>query len=98
MKKNQFFKIDNNCLYCTDNKPSEHFICVSCGTGMCEDCYQLQKEHDEHCFDFHESIEDEELYDHIVKKTGQKYGYMCYACIDHFTDQVLVNKIMNKNI
>lgn len=67
---------------------SEHFICNACGTGMCEGCYNQDKEHTEHCFDFHESIEDEKLYNHIVEQTGVEYGYMCYECIEHFTRQL----------
>lgn len=83
-----YFKVDNTCLYCDKQNKSEHFICNACGTGMCEDCYNQDKEHNEHCFDFSESIEDEKLYNHIVEQTGVKYGYMCYACIDHFTKQL----------
>lgn len=89
MTKNKlYFKVDATCLYCTDNKPSEHFICQACGTGMCEDCYRYDYDHTEHCFDFHESIEDEKLYEHIKKETGSTYGYMCFACIEHFSKQL----------
>ena len=52
------------------------------------DCYDLLKEHDEHCFDFHESIEDEKLYNRIKKETGTGYGYMCYECIERFRGQL----------
>ena len=88
-KEKHYFNVENNCLYCNEeNNTSEHFICCACGIGMCKNCYDLMKEHDEHCFDFHESIEDESLYNHIVKSTGFKYGYMCYECIGRFKKQL----------
>jgi len=74
------------CKYCEDNKKSEHFICVSCDTGMCEDCYMSDMEHENHCFDFHETLEDQpELYRYIVSKVKHEYGYMCYECIEDFS-------------
>lgn len=79
--------MDKNCKYCGNNK-SEHFICCYCGAGMCDDCYHMNAEHDEHCFDFHESVEDEELYNLIVKETGCEYGYMCYDCIDKLSKKL----------
>ena len=48
---------------------------------MCDDCYDNDTESDEHCFDFHESVEDEKLYDYIAKKTGSSYGFLCYRCM-----------------
>jgi len=72
---------ENKCIYCEDNKKATHFICVDCGCGMCDDCYDRDCEHIEHCFDYHESIEDEDLYNYIKEQTNMPYGYMCYFCI-----------------
>ena len=72
----------NKCIYCENNKKAEHFICSGCGCGMCEDCYNQDLEHTEHLFDFHESIEDEKLYNNVVKITGVSYGYLCFKCLD----------------
>lgn len=83
-----YFNVDNTCLYCTSGKKSEHFICQACGTGMCEECYNGGREHDEHCVDFHETTEDDTLYEHIKEQTVATYGYMCYACIEHFSKQL----------
>ena len=81
--------IETPCLYCESNpQKSEHFICNACGKGMCDECYDQNTEHDETCFDFHESIDDVELYNYIVEKTGAEYGYMCFGCIDQFTNQL----------
>ena len=88
-KQKNYFNVENDCLYCDEEKnKSEHFTCNGCGTGMCEDCYSQDKEHDEHCFDFHESVEDEKLYNHIKECVGVDYGYMCYECINRFEQQL----------
>jgi hypothetical protein len=71
----------DKCIYCEDNKKATHFICVDCGCGMCDDCYDNDTEHHEHCFDFSESIEDEKLYKYIVKKVCVNDGYLCYRCM-----------------
>lgn len=76
------------CLYCDNGNESEHFICSACGAGMCEDCYNQEKGHDLQCFDFQESIEDDELYAYIVDQIGFRYGYMCYADIERFKRQL----------
>jgi hypothetical protein len=89
MTKGYYFNIDNTCIYCDKQNRSEHFLCGGCGVGMCEDCYSHMIEHTEHCFDFHESLDDKpQLYSHIAKETGFDYGYMCYACIDRFAQQI----------
>lgn len=39
------------CKYC-ESKKSEHFLCDSCGNGMCDDCYDSNIEHFNHtCMD-----------------------------------------------
>lgn len=88
-EKEYYFKVDNTCIYCEDEHDSTHFLCLGCGTGMCDNCYDLMKEHDEHCFDFHESIEREDLYEIIKSSVGMDYGYMCYECIDRFNAKLL---------
>jgi len=86
--ENYYYKKDTSCLYCEDKAPSEHFICGACGVGMCERCYLCDHEHTEHCFDFHESIEDEGLYEYIKEKTRMEFGYMCYECIDQLDGEL----------
>jgi len=71
------------CKYCERKKTvDEHFECVNCDEGMCDDCYDIGVEHDLHMFDFQECIEDEELYKFIQKRTGFDYGYLCFECHD----------------
>ncbi len=68
------------CLYCDrDNKP-EHFICDVCGDGMCEECYNEEKEHELHyqmpeCL----TVTDDEY--ELLLKTFHS-GYACEKCLN----------------
>ena len=85
-------KTNKTCIYCDKDNKSEHFICGACGTGMCENCYKNMREHDDHMWEFDESLDDKELVKHIQKETGCDNGYMCYECIDKFSQQLKDNK------
>ena len=49
----------STCIYCEDNNTAEHFCCEICGDGMCEDCYNSEKEHSSHYQEITDSCEDE---------------------------------------
>lgn len=79
------------CMYCV-NIENEHFECVNCDEGMCDECYDSGNEHTECMFDFHESIEDDKLYNYIKNKTGFNYGYLCFNC-----NNILEKELKNGN-
>lgn len=76
----------NKCIYCgKETEEHLHFQC-DCGAGMCNDCYEEEKEHDKH---LHLVGIDEVIID---KETKMQYenDYICYDCMDskvyHFTE------------
>lgn len=71
---------NTNCIYCEDNKPSNHFLCDVCGVGMCDDCYDEDKEHTGHYHEICESADDKE-YELIIKKVGYEPAYLCEKCL-----------------
>lgn len=74
------------CLYCDENRKSEHFLCERCGVGMCEECYQLMVEHDGHYHEICENADDEE-YDKIVKELGDEPAYLCEKCLGEIVNK-----------
>lgn len=75
------------CLYCENKEENEHFCCVKCDVGMCEDCYNSDVEHTEHLFDYHESVEDEDFYLFIKERVKIPYGYLCYDCLGKLREE-----------
>lgn len=76
MKKNN----KNICIYCEDNKLGNHFHCDVCNVGMCDNCYDLGKEHYQHYNEVCESISNKG-YDLIVEKVGYEPAYLCEKCL-----------------
>ena len=73
----------SKCLYCDRGLPPEHFICEVCGDGMCEECYNEEKEHECHYQDPSElnvvmhSSNAYKIFDKLFKG-----GYGCQECVD----------------
>ena len=67
------------CLYCDSGKEPKHFICESCGDGMCDECYDMQKEHDFHYQDPAESAGSES--EAAVLEDVFSNGYGCDVCV-----------------
>jgi hypothetical protein len=76
MKKN-----NKVCKYCDNGNIAEYFICVNCGTGMCQECYDNMVEHENHMFDFSELDESEEFLNFLYDRTDSHGDYMCYDCL-----------------
>jgi hypothetical protein len=66
------------CLYCESGNEPTHFICESCGDGMCDDCYDAEIEHDAHYQDPPESAASEEQY--LALEDAFSNGYGCERC------------------
>ena len=73
--------IKHPCIYCEDNQPSEHFLCDMRGVGMCDDCYNADKEHDGH---IHEPCQtaDPKWAKAYIKVVGYEPAYLCDECIN----------------
>jgi len=67
------------CLYCDCGNSPTHFICESCGDGMCDECYDADKEHDAHYQDPAQSADGEEQYLLMDDVFGGGYG--CDSCV-----------------
>jgi len=68
------------CIYCKEN-PSSHFLCDSCGAGMCDECYDAETEHTEH---YNKPLEEcEDIYIDAIKKVcnNEDPDYICEACM-----------------
>ncbi|WP_152184428.1 hypothetical protein [Sulfurimonas indica] len=68
------------CVYCKENN-STHFLCDSCGAGMCDDCYDSHKEHTEH---YHVPLEEcEGKHIDLIKKVCNcdDPQYICETCM-----------------
>lgn len=65
------------CKYC-ESKKSEHFLCDSCGNGMCDDCYDSDIEHINHTYmDICESEEEEQSLEEYFNGS-----IPCFLCVD----------------
>ena len=74
----------STCIYCEDNNTAEHFCCEICGDGMCEDCYNSEKEHSSHYQEITDSCEDENQAALILKSCGgNEPDYLCQKCLDN---------------
>ena len=74
----------STCIYCDDNNTAEHFCCEICGDGMCEDCYNSEKEHSSHYQEITDSCEDENQAALILKSCGgNEPDYLCQKCLDN---------------
>lgn len=88
------------CIYCEEN-PSNHFLCDSCGAGMCDECYETN-EHTEHYNKPLEECRDTDI--DAIKKVcnSEDPDYICEACMkkalslkpQDFADEA--NKILSK--
>jgi len=78
------------CLYCDRGFPPEHFICEVCGDGMCEACYEEDKEHEFHIQDPADLDWEMEEYAEIMDLIF-KGGYGCGKCVDRVVG--ILNKI-----
>ena len=69
------------CLYCGKELKEEvgHFSCVNCGDAMCDDCYEEDKEHDQH---FHAHDYSALIFDNVDKKELPG-DYVCEHCIEN---------------
>ncbi|MCT7578750.1 hypothetical protein [Aliarcobacter butzleri] len=75
--------MSNKCLYCADSNIGEHFCCSICGDGMCDDCYNSEKEHSLHYQEIIDSCEDEDQAAFIIKSCGgNEPDYICQKCLD----------------
>jgi len=76
-------KNDNDevlCIYCKKN-PSNHFLCDSCGAGMCDECYDIDREHTEH---YNKPLDVcEDIHIDAIKKVcnNEDPDYICEACM-----------------
>lgn len=72
-------KIIVPCMYCDSGK-SSHFECELCLGGMCDECYDLITEHDQH---FHRICEtcDDIQYERITTKLWHEPDYICEWCL-----------------
>lgn len=70
----------NKCIYCDSWNKSEHFLCEKCWIWMCDDCYDLNVEHDSH---YHEICNfcDDKQYKKITKALGKEPAYLCEDCL-----------------
>lgn len=69
-----------SCIYCKEN-PSNHFLCDSCGAGMCDECYETN-EHTEH---YNKPLEEcEVIHEDAIKKVcnSEDPDYICEACME----------------
>jgi len=69
------------CIYC-EKYPSSHFICEVCGSGMCDECYVLDVEHDLHYNRILENCDDTREIE-LIKKAcvGVEPEYICEICV-----------------
>ena len=65
----------NKCLYCTDTQESTHFMCARCGDGMCDSCYDSEKEHDIHYNNPHEVSPE-------LRELKWYVDYLCEDCLE----------------
>jgi hypothetical protein len=84
-----------DCLYC-DSKEVEsdlHFVCECCGNGMCDDCYNEDKEHDSH---YNKPMEDEEFCKHTeqvkIACGTEEPEYLCEACVGKIQSSTTIKK------
>lgn len=71
------------CMYCGKPKmKNEHFACDICGEGICNECYDLDVEHDLHYHRILEACNDEEQVKLITKACGGEPEYLCERCLD----------------
>lgn len=68
------------CLYCNSGNEPTHFICESCGDGMCDECFDSPKEHDSHYQNPAENAEDKKTA--LVLEDAFGDGYGCEACVN----------------
>ncbi len=68
------------CLYCDSGDEPTHFICESCGDGMCEECYDSQMEHDSHYQDPADSAPTSAAAEFLEDVFGNGYG--CDKCVN----------------
>jgi len=68
------------CLYCNSGNGPTHFICESCGDGMCDECYDADKEHEAHYQDPAQSADGEEQY--LIMEDSFGGGYGCDTCVN----------------
>jgi len=70
------------CMYCEKPKTEdEHFACDVCGEGMCDDCYDLDVEHDAHYNRPLDLCDDEREIELIIKACGGEPEYLCEKCL-----------------
>jgi hypothetical protein len=67
------------CLYCESGNEPTHFVCESCGDGMCDECYDIMTEHDAHYQDPAPMAETEEGY--LALDDAFSNGYGCEECV-----------------
>ena len=79
----------NECIYCTyeEEDLNLHYVCESCGVGMCDECWEAGTEHEYHLHrplsvispNMRQAIEE------VVSKGGHRL-YPEYLCEDCETD------------
>ena len=78
-----------HCLYCNKKRPSKHFCCEICEVGMCDDCYDNMKEHDDHYHEICESCDEKEC-KLIIEKIGYEPAYICNKCLEEITKPITI--------
>ena len=74
------------CLYCDSCNEPTHFICESCGDGMCDQCYDADKEHIFHYQDPSQGADGEDQYLSMDDSFGGGYG--CDSCVEKVVKMV----------
>ena len=78
------------CLYCdTLYEEDLHFACDCCGNGMCDDCYNADKEHSQHYNRPLENCETQLQRALVLQKCqNNEPEYLCQSCLDKaFADE-----------
>jgi hypothetical protein len=74
------------CIYCKDWNESTHFLCEKCWVWMCDDCYDLDREHTWHYHQICEVCEDD-LYKKLLKEFWHEPDYICEKCVSIISDK-----------
>jgi len=78
-------------MYCEKPKTeNEHFTCDICNEGMCDECYELDVEHDQHYNRPLEVCNDKE-YELIVEACNGEPEYLCEKCLNKILKDCNIN-------
>jgi len=78
------------CLFCNRGLEAKHYICDVCGNGMCELCYQEDRDHSEYIV-YNPSEVCEGI--NAILVSIKFPGYGCYDCIEKIKEGVNNGKV-----